>query len=74
MNPDFLDIIRSLLDAEAGFLIVGAYALNLYVDPRATGDLDLWVEASASDPLACSHRLFHFSSRVPDAMQDSWQN
>ena len=46
MNPDFLDIIRSLLDAEARFLIVGAYALNLYVDPRATGDLDLWVEAS----------------------------
>ena len=46
MNPDFLDIIRSLLDAEARFLIVGAYALNLYVDPRATGDQDLWVEAT----------------------------
>jgi len=24
MNPDFLDIIRALLDAEARFIIVGA--------------------------------------------------
>jgi len=46
MNPDFLDIIRALLDAEARFIIVGAYALNLYIDPRATGDLDIWVEAT----------------------------
>ena len=44
MNPDFLDIIRALLDAEVRFIIVGAYAVNLYVDPRATGDLDIWVE------------------------------
>src|SRR5438105_4447731 len=36
MNPDFLDIIRALLDAEARFIIVGAYALNLCIDPRAT--------------------------------------
>ena len=44
MNPDFLDIIRALLDAEARFIIVGAYAVNIYVEPRATGDLDILVE------------------------------
>ena len=46
MNPDFLDIIRALLDAEARFIIVGAYSVNVYVDPRATADLDIWVEPS----------------------------
>ena len=46
MSPDFLDIIRALSDANARFIIVGAYAVNLYVDPRATGDLDIWVEPS----------------------------
>ncbi len=40
MNPGFLDIIRALSEAEARFIIVGAYAVNIYVDPRATGDLD----------------------------------
>jgi hypothetical protein len=36
MNPDFLDIIRALLDDKARLIIVGAYALNVYIDPRAT--------------------------------------
>jgi hypothetical protein len=44
MNPDFLEFIRALLDAEVRFIVVGAYAVNLYVDPRATGDLDIWIE------------------------------
>jgi hypothetical protein len=46
MSPDFLDIVRALSEADARFIIVGAYAVNLYVDPRATGDLDIWVEPS----------------------------
>jgi hypothetical protein len=33
-----------LSDAEARFLVVGAFALALHARPRATGDLDLWVE------------------------------
>jgi hypothetical protein len=46
MNPDFLDLLRSLLDAEARFLVVGAYAVGVHGRPRATKDLDVWVDAS----------------------------
>jgi hypothetical protein len=46
MNPDFLDLLRALLDADARFLIVGAYAVGIHGRPRATKDLDVWVEAS----------------------------
>lgn len=49
MNPDFVDLLRALRDAEARFLIVGAYALAHYGRPRATGDLDIWVEATAEN-------------------------
>ena len=49
MSPDYLDIVRALSEADARFIIVGAYAVNLYVDPRATGDLDIWVEPSAEN-------------------------
>ncbi|MGH9147129.1 MAG: hypothetical protein ACRD1Q_10500 [Vicinamibacterales bacterium] len=28
------------------FLIVGAYALALHGRPRATGDLDVWIDAT----------------------------
>jgi hypothetical protein len=46
MNPDFVDLLRSFVAADVRFLIVGAYALALHGRPRATGDLDVWVEAS----------------------------
>lgn len=46
LNPDFREIV-ALLEAEgARYLIVGAYALGVLGTPRATGDLDLWVECS----------------------------
>ena len=62
MNPDFLDIIRALLDAEARFIIVGAYAVNIYVDPRATGDLDIWVEAAPDNAIRVIKALKAFGA------------
>ena len=50
MNPDFVDLLRALRDADARFLIVGAYTLAHFGRPRATGNLDIWVEASAPMP------------------------
>ena len=44
MNPDFRDVLRALSDADARFLVVGAYAVSFHSEPRATGDLDLWAE------------------------------
>lgn len=44
MNPDFIDLLREFAAAEVRFLIVGAYALSVHGRPRATGDLDVWVE------------------------------
>ena len=46
MNPDFLDLVRSLHSAGARFLVVGAHALAAHGTPRATGDLDVWVQAT----------------------------
>ena len=44
MNPDFVDLLRAFIAADVRFLVVGAYALALHGRPRATGDLDLWVD------------------------------
>jgi hypothetical protein len=46
MNQDFLDLLRALSAHDVRFLIVGAYALAIHGRPRATGDLDVWVEAT----------------------------
>jgi hypothetical protein len=44
MNQDFLDLLRAFIDRNVRFLIVGAYALAVHGRPRATGDLDVWVD------------------------------
>lgn len=44
LNEDFIDLLRSLLEAEVEFVIVGAHALAAHGLPRATGDLDVLVE------------------------------
>jgi hypothetical protein len=46
MNQDFLDLLRAFIDRDVRFLIVGAYALGVHGRPRATGDLDVWVDAT----------------------------
>jgi hypothetical protein len=49
MNPDFLDLLRALRAADARFLVVGAYALGVHGRPRATKDIDVWIEASSGN-------------------------
>ncbi len=44
MNQDFQDLLRELSAARAKFLVVGAYAMAAHGVPRATGDIDVWVE------------------------------
>jgi hypothetical protein len=46
MNQDFVDLLRAFADADVRFLVVGAYALAHHGRPRATGDLDVWIEAT----------------------------
>jgi hypothetical protein len=49
VNPDFTALLRALSTAEARYLVVGAYAVTFHSRPRATGDLDLWVDPSAEN-------------------------
>lgn len=44
MNEDFRDVLSELLSARARFLVVGAHALAVHGIPRATGDLDVWID------------------------------
>lgn len=46
MNEDYRDFVEALLATRARFLVVGAHALAVHGVPRATVDLDVWVEAT----------------------------
>jgi hypothetical protein len=49
LNSDYKDMLQVLLDNGVKFLLVGAYAMGAHGYPRATGDIDIWVEPSAEN-------------------------
>jgi hypothetical protein len=66
MNPDFLDLLRAFAAADVRFLVVGAYALALHGRPRATGDLDVWVEATPENARRVIRALGEFGAPLAD--------
>ncbi len=46
LNSDYRDMLQVLLDNGVKFILVGAYAMGAHGYPRATGDIDIWVEPS----------------------------
>lgn len=66
MNQDFRDLLAALSEAGARFLIVGAYAVAFHAEPRATGDLDIWVEASAPNAERVMAALRKFGAPLHD--------
>jgi hypothetical protein len=49
LNRDYSDLLSAFAAAKVRFLLVGAYALSYHGRPRATGDLDVWVEPSPAN-------------------------
>jgi len=45
-NPDFSDLLKTFNDCGVKYLVVGAYAVMVYAEPRFTKDLDIWVDPS----------------------------
>ncbi len=66
MNPDFVDLLRAFNAANVRFLVVGAYALALHGRPRATGDLDIWIDATPENAARVMHALAAFGAPLTD--------
>lgn len=46
LHPDFYDFLKSLNSNKVEYLLVGGYAVAYHGYPRATGDMDIWVNVS----------------------------
>lgn len=64
MNEDFLDMLQALQRAGARFMVIGAHALAGHGIVRATGDLDLWVEASPDNAERVWRALLDFGAPI----------
>jgi len=69
MNQDFLDLLRAFAAHDVRFLIVGAYALAIHGRPRATGDLDVWVDATPNNAARVYEALRRFGAPLDDVSE-----
>jgi hypothetical protein len=66
MVRDFRDLLAALIDTEARFLVVGAHALAVHGLPRATLDLDVWVDRSSDNARRVWAALAAFGAPLED--------
>lgn len=72
LNEDYKDMLQRLLSHEAKFLVVGAYAMAAQGYPRATGDLDIWVEPSAENSKKVYAALAEFGVPIKDLDENTF--
>lgn len=62
IHQDFKDMFRCLNDAEVRYLVVGAYAVSFYTEPRYTKDIDILVEPTPENAIKVYDALLKFGS------------
>ena len=66
LAKDFHDLLKAFIDHEVRFLVVGGYALAVHGHPRATGDLDLWIECNEANAVSAYQALRVFGARLQE--------
>jgi hypothetical protein len=66
VNEDYRDILSALVAHHARFLVVGAHALAVHGYPRATVDIDIWVDASPENAERVWSALASFGAPLDD--------
>jgi hypothetical protein len=66
LATDFRDLLRAFVAHDVRFLVVGAYALAVHGRPRATGDLDVWIDATPENAERTLGALREFGAPLHD--------
>lgn len=64
LNEDYKDILQIFIKNHVKFLVVGAYAMGAYGYPRATGDIDLFIERTKKNSDMIYSSLLEFGASL----------
>jgi predicted nucleotidyltransferase len=66
LPADFREFLRSLSSNGVAYLLIGGYAVSYHGYPRATNDLDVWVEVSRANADRLVAALKEFGFDLPE--------
>ena len=70
----FKELLRKLNDLQVRYLIVGAYAVMKYTEPRYTKDLDIWVDVTPDNADRVFKALAEFGAPMTDVTVEDFTN
>lgn len=73
LNPDYQDILQIFSDEAVEYLLVGAYALAAHGYPRATGDIDLWVNPTGLNAAKVMQSLAKFGAPLSQITAEDFE-
>jgi hypothetical protein len=69
LNEDYKDRLQCLLEEKVRFLLVGAYAVAVHGNPRATKDMDVFVRAAPDNASNLIRALRRFGTPLSDVSE-----
>lgn len=66
MPKDLKELLRAFNDHGVKYLIVGGYAFGVYVEPRATKDLDIFIRSDEENSEAVFRALAQYGAPLQD--------
>ena len=73
LNEDYKEMLSILSEEKVKYLVIGAFALSTYGYPRATGDIDIWVEANEENSRKVLKSLIRFGAPMDKISQDDFK-
>jgi len=74
MNSDFKDLLRIFGEERVEYLIVGAYAVIHYAQPRYTKDIDIWINPSAENAARVARAFGKFGVPLIEVTQKDFES
>jgi hypothetical protein len=72
MHSDFKELLSALNAHHVKYLVVGAYAVSIHAQPRATKDLDIFVKADSENGKAIFAALADFGAPLQGLTPDDF--
>lgn len=73
MNSDFKDLLRIFEAEDVEYLIVGAYAVMHYTQPRYTKDLDIWLKPSTENSHRIAKAFYEFGAPLVEVTREDFE-
>lgn len=71
---DYKDLLKILNKHRVKYLLVGAYAVIYYSEPRYTKDIDIWIEPEIKNAQKAYNALKEFGAPLTDITVDNFIN